>query len=851
MIQVLRILTHVLEVALRLPLRLIAFLTDWIAFNPRLGPFRHIATLAICYIFFAAMLVYVFAPIRGMVGQNYLSEKLRYDAERWLATAVYDGSGSFAGTFDPRLDSRRDVNFTSEAISVGDYQAFPDHKSIPVRDVPEHYWQCLKFHEDRYLGGWLNPYGIDLAGVLKIPVSTIKRSWRLKRLSFGIGGSTLPMQFARVIYKTPPRTSESGFEKLKRKAAEWWLAPVIYHELTRGGDDTALRQWAANHLWLAQRTGGAPLHGIEVTSRIVFGKEARDLSVAEQFVLASAVNKPIILLEGSHQLNAVRLDRWRYIAEVRAKACAENVLSDEDQKAKTLFELVNLAGGPPDPHFKPKLQQALEKYVPALANRAKANPIIRANALMPAARFGIREEMKQDWGFEWRNYVRGVTTTFDAADNLAWTEKVQKRLALIDKQHSSRLRPGYTLNPEIARTEPEKKLPQVIVVASDHLGRIVRYYESDQTASYFGSMPARNASTGFYEAGREARMIASTGKVMAAIAVANQGRDTAATGYLDTQAPAAGLETCARNGTNRRARQAIVSFACSLNDPLLNRAAKVGQARMRAVIDAFGFNMPPAGPGGEGTPPSTAAVLGQVSGSPRRVHHMSNVVLSALLGNGKQPLRPPTLVKAYDYTSPEFAANDPVSVDAIVPDSIIQRRAVPLIKTLLQAPLCYTANGTSHGTLKSLSKWCADRRKGLRFHFAKTGTQVTEDPNATVDVWITGGLQFSNGAAYSYVVLVGTGSPYDVWADRLHSSQVASPLLESLLDDLERHARQNPQPKPLPKPKPTPVASHIVPDSSAATGAPGTAIGEGALRRAPRSNLTAADHQLRQLRNEF
>ena len=53
----------------------------------------------------------------------------------------------------------------------------------------------------------------------------------------------------------------------------------------RGGDDTLLKQWAANHIWLAQRTGGQPLHGVAVTSQIVFGKDAQDLTIAEQFVL--------------------------------------------------------------------------------------------------------------------------------------------------------------------------------------------------------------------------------------------------------------------------------------------------------------------------------------------------------------------------------------------------------------------------------------------------------------------------------------------------------------------------------------------------------------------------------------
>ena len=60
-----------------------------------------------------------------------------------------------------------------------------------MREVPEHYWQCLVYHEDRNLGGVLNPFGIDLPGVLKIPLSTVRRSFAAKRLVLGVGGSTL------------------------------------------------------------------------------------------------------------------------------------------------------------------------------------------------------------------------------------------------------------------------------------------------------------------------------------------------------------------------------------------------------------------------------------------------------------------------------------------------------------------------------------------------------------------------------------------------------------------------------------------------------------------------------------
>ncbi len=824
MLALFRLITRIIEIIVTLPVRAVRFLTDWVAFNPRLGPLRHVASAAILYVIFAFLLVYVVAPIRGLAGSTYMADKLRYDAERWLATAIYDSRGSFVGTFDARLDSQRDVNYTDAAIELGGYTANPDHKSIPVREVPENYWQCLLYHEDRHSGGLLNPFGIDLTGVLKIPYSTLKRSIALKRPSLGIGGSTLPMQLARVIYKTPPRDNEGALEKLKRKLAEWWLAPVIYQTLTTKGDDWPLKSWAANHLWLAQRTGGAPLHGVEVTSRIVFGKEAKDLSVAEQFVLASAVNKPIILLEGSERLNEVRLDRWRYITEVRARTCAEKLVRDPDMQKQVLFDLVKLAGGPPDPHVKPRLQQALDTYSPDLARRAQANPAIRANVLLPAARFGLREEMKQRFGFGWRDYVRGVTTTFDAAENLAFHAKVDAALATLQSKVSAKLAPGYVLDP--AKSGAAGQLPNIILVAANANGEIVRYFETGETAAYFGSISARSETTGIYDSKREPRMIASTGKILAAVAIANQLTDTPHSLYLDTDAPASGLETCSHGGGQRHGRPAIVAFACSLNNPVGNRTARIGQARIKTLIDQFGFTMPPAGPNGEGTPPSTAVVLGQITGSPRRVHRMSSLILSALVGQHGQLIHDPTLIKTYDHTTRDIPANAvPAEPDRIRPRQVIRRGATGLIQTLLSAPLCYSAHKTSHGTLKSLSHWCAARKANLRLHFAKTGTQVTQDADASVDTWITGGLQFVNGAAYSYVVVVGTGSVREPFARKLHGADI-TPLAEVLLGELEQHAKANPAPRLLPPPPPSPppatapVASTIVKSEKVATGSP-------------------------------
>ena len=791
-----RLWSMLVETVLAVPVKAVQALAGLLFFNPSLGRFRWVVAAAAGYLVFAVLLVYVFAPLRGYVGQYWLADKLRYDSERWLATAIYDADGSFVGTFDPLLDSKRDLNTTDQAIELADsgYVANPDHKSIPVEEAPDYYWRCLVYHEDRNIGSWLNPFGIDLVGVLKIPYSTISRSLSGGGFHIGVGGSTLPMQLARVIYKTPPSRSEGLGTKLGRKFSEWWDAPVIYWALTKDGDDEPLKQWASNHLWLAQRTGGSPLHGVETTSRIVFGKPAKDLTIAEQLVLASAVNKPIILLEGSEKLNEVRLDRWRYIVDVRARKCASELLPDDEQKA-VWFELTQIANGPPDPQVKPKLQEALDEVAPEKSKAAQANPVLRANLLLPAGLIGAREEMKNEFGFGWREYVRGVTLTFDVLANRRFRERVKTELTAIQTQYQAQIDPGYTLDIATPGATDGRTVPNIIIAAADAKGEIVRYFEAQDTAAYFGSAGAHDQSNGHYDPAKESRAIASVGKMLAAVAIANHGRDTPESLYSDPEAPSTGLETCRHDGHVTRGRKALVAFACSLNKPIEWRAAQIGQERFKRLIDGFGFVMPPEDANGEGTPPSTAAVRGLIAGSPRRAHHMAAVVLAALTGRGGLPVRQPTLVKKFAFDRALLSSpivNDEGSADDIIPNKLIDPKGHTLIRTLLSAPLCYEAGRQRIGTLKGISEWCAARKDGVKLHFAKTGTQVTLDPDATVDTWTAGGIQFTNGAAYSYVVVIGTGNANKPWARKLHAAQIAAPLVKILLEDLEKEAKKGP-----------------------------------------------------------
>jgi membrane peptidoglycan carboxypeptidase len=769
-----------------------------IVFNPNLGPLRYITGTLFFYCIFAVFLVYIFAPIRGWAGSIWLGPQIHYASERWLGTAIYEKDGHFIGTFDPNMDSKRDLNTSGKPIIFDElnYTANPDHKSIPVHTVPDHFWNCLTYHEDRHLGGLFNPFGIDIIGVLKIPYTTAIRSYKAKKLAFGVGGSTLPMQLVRVYHASPPSRGENTFDKLRRKALEWWNAPVFFWELTRGGNMELLKQWSANHLWLAHRTGGQDLQGIEITSRIIFGKPATELSTAEQYLLASSVNKPIILLKGSDKLNQVRLDRWRYVAEVRAKACATKLLATDEQKKSVLFDLTLLANGPPEAKIQPKLQTTIKKHYPHLEKVASANPIMRANLLIPAARYAAREEMKNAYGFNWRQYVRGVDLTLDVTKNQPFRAKVWSALEKLQKKYEKQISPEYTLDlktfqdPEAA----DKIMPDVIIAAANSKGEIVRYFESNDIAAYYGSPYARSNENGRYEPEREIRAIASVGKMMAAIGLANQGKDTLQSIYMDSQAHETGLNTCRRNGTLTKPRRAEVAFACSLNRPLEWRMAKYGQRGSQTIIDKFGFTMPYAPDAQSRTPASTAMVRGLVTASPRKVHQMSTVILASLTGKGNNSIPLPFMVRNFQRTglqNPYEKNTATTSLESntdIIPNRVIRASARPRLKQFLSAPLCYTSGNKRHGTLKKVSNWCAARNKDVRLHFAKTGTQVTVDADQTVDVWVSGGIQFSNGKAYSYVITVGTGNRNRAWATKLHSSQLATPLLKTLLKELRNDA---------------------------------------------------------------
>lgn len=159
----------------------------------------------------------------------------------------------------------------------------------------------------------------------------------------GQGGSTITQQLVKNTYLTPERT-------FRRKFSEAMLAFALERRLSKQ-DIFALY---CNEVFLGQR-GAVAVRGVEQASRIYFGKEAKDLSVAEAATIAGMIQGPTRYSPDRHSdasqarrntvLSAMSRDGW--ITNDQANAAAREPLSlaartsESDAQAPYFIDYVN------------------------------------------------------------------------------------------------------------------------------------------------------------------------------------------------------------------------------------------------------------------------------------------------------------------------------------------------------------------------------------------------------------------------------------------------------------------------------------------------------------------------------
>ncbi|HEX8722270.1 MAG TPA: PBP1A family penicillin-binding protein [Pyrinomonadaceae bacterium] len=168
-----------------------------------------------------------------------------------------------------RLES---FTLAPEPLTVEAGEKTADRAALAYGEIPEVLRRAVLSVEDRR---FFEHGPVDLQGIARAAFSWGDDSQELKQ-----GGSTITQQLVKNTYLTPERT-------LRRKFREAAIASVLESRMSKE-DIFALY---CNELYLGQR-GSIAVRGVRQAARVYFGKELRDLSLAEAATVAGMIRSP-------------------------------------------------------------------------------------------------------------------------------------------------------------------------------------------------------------------------------------------------------------------------------------------------------------------------------------------------------------------------------------------------------------------------------------------------------------------------------------------------------------------------------------------------------------------------------
>jgi penicillin-binding protein 1A len=165
------------------------------------------------------------------------------------------------------------------------------HQDVPISDIPVQLQQAFIAIEDHRF--YTHP-GVDPIALGRAIVRNVRASGTVE------GGSTLTQQLARTLFLSTKRS-------YGRKAREAVLAIMIDAQLSK----TQILELYLNRIYLS-----AGVYGVETMSRHLFGKPAKQLTLAESALIAGLARSPAGLspwtnLEGAVARSHVVLARMR------------------------------------------------------------------------------------------------------------------------------------------------------------------------------------------------------------------------------------------------------------------------------------------------------------------------------------------------------------------------------------------------------------------------------------------------------------------------------------------------------------------------------------------------------------
>jgi penicillin-binding protein 1B len=221
-------------------------------------------------------------------------------------------------------------------------------RRVSLSLIPKHMVQAVLAIEDRR---FYDHPGIDPIRILGAIVTNIKGD-----RPYLVGGSTLTQQLVKNFFLTQEKS-------YRRKLQEQFLSVVLE---TRATKDEILELYL-NDVYLGQR-GSYAVHGVAEASRVFFGKDVTNVSLAEAATIAGVIQAP----SRHSPFSSVTRSRDRRNVVLQAMADAGYVSQASAERAgREPMETIARAMETEAPYFIDLLGQSLTEQYPGLLSGSK------------------------------------------------------------------------------------------------------------------------------------------------------------------------------------------------------------------------------------------------------------------------------------------------------------------------------------------------------------------------------------------------------------------------------------------------------------------------------------------------
>jgi penicillin-binding protein 1B len=154
-------------------------------------------------------------------------------------------------------------------------------RQVPIASIPPRMIQAVLGIEDRRF--YEHP-GVDPIRMIGALVTNLRGEKR-----YLVGGSTITQQLARNFFLTEQLAQEAatGQRSMRRKLLEQFMAVILERKASK---DEILELYL-NDVYLGQR-GSFAIHGVAEASRLFFGKDVSNISLAEAATIAGVIQSP-------------------------------------------------------------------------------------------------------------------------------------------------------------------------------------------------------------------------------------------------------------------------------------------------------------------------------------------------------------------------------------------------------------------------------------------------------------------------------------------------------------------------------------------------------------------------------